>query len=172
MFYNIIKNFFLKKNVTKRLATQNSSGSNDKVLTVGILVDESYFSETAELVKRIASQGIDAINISILVYKDKIKKKEEPSEPFLSLKNISLSGEINKKEVNDFIETPFDLLINYYDVNKSGLLLLSTKSKAKFKVGFDTVDKRVNHFIIKTLVENYNEFVLELFKYLKILNKI
>ena len=67
MFYNIIKNFFLKKNVTIKLATQNSSGSNDKVLTVGILVDESYFSETAELVKRIASQGIDAINISILV---------------------------------------------------------------------------------------------------------
>ena len=91
---------------------------------------------------------------------------------FLSLKNISLSGEINKKEVNDFIETPFDLLINYYDVNKSALLLLSTKSKAKFKVGFDTVDKRVNHFIIKTLVEDFNEFVLELFKYLKILNKI
>ena len=105
-------------------------------------------------------------------YKDKIKKKEVINEPFLSLKNISLSGEINKKEVNDFIETPFDLLINYYDVNKSALLLLSTKSKAKFKVGFDTVDKRVNHFIIKTLVEDFNEFVLELFKYLKILNKI
>jgi hypothetical protein len=172
MFYNIIKNFFLKKNVTKRLATQNSLGSNDKVLTVGIIVDETYFSETNQLIERIVSQGILAENISVLVYKDKIKKKEEPNEPYLSLKNISLSGEIDKKEVNEFINTPFDLLINYYDVNKSGLLLLSTKSKAKFKVGFDTVDKRVNHFIIKTLVEDFNEFVLELFKYLKILNKI
>jgi hypothetical protein len=172
MFYNIIKNFFLKKNVTKRLVTQNSLGSNDKVLTVGILVDETYFSETNQLIERIVSQGIQAENISVLVYKDKIKKKEEPNEPYLSLKNISFSGEIDKKEVNDFINTPFDLLINYYDVNKSGLLLLSTKSKAKFKVGFDTVDKRVNHFIIKTLVEDFNEFVLELFKYLKILNKI
>ncbi|MBV2195920.1 MAG: hypothetical protein KUL78_05395 [Flavobacterium sp.] len=172
MFYNIIKNFFLKKNVTKRLATQNSSGSNDKVLTVGVLVDETYFSKTNQLVERIVSQGIQESNISILVYKDKIKKKEVINEPFLSLKNISISGEIDKKEVNDFINTSFDLLINYYDVNKSGLLLLSTKSKAKFKVGFDTVDKRVNHFIIKTLVEDFNEFVLELFKYLKILNKI
>ena len=172
MFYNIIKNFFLKKNVTKKLAPQNSSGSNDKVLTVGVLVDETYFNETSQLVERIVSQGIQESNISILVYKDKIKKKEVINEPFLSLKNISISGEINKKEVNDFIETPFDLLINYYDVNKSALLLLSTKSKAKFKVGFDTVDKRVNHFIIKTLVEDFNEFVLELFKYLKILNKI
>ena len=146
--------------------------SNDKVITVGILVDETYFSETSQLVERIISQGIDADKVSVLVYKDKIKKKEVINEPYLSLKNISLSGEINKKEVSDFIETPFDLLVNYYDVNKSALLLLSTKSKAKFKVGFDTVDKRVNHFIIKTMVENFNEFVLELFKYLKILNKI
>lgn len=172
MFYNIIKNFFLKKNVTKKLATQKSIGSNDKVLTVGVLVDETYFNSTNLLIERIVSQGIQNNNISVLVYKDKIKKKEEIIEPFLSIKNISISGEIDKKEVNDFIETPFDLLINYYDVNKSALLLLSNKSKAKFKVGFDTVDKRVNHFIIKTLVENYNEFVLELFKYLKILNKI
>jgi hypothetical protein len=94
------------------------------------------------------------------------------SEPFLSLKNISLSGEINKPEVVDFLEKPFDLLINYYDVNKYGILLLSIKSKANFKVGFDTVDKRVNHFIIKELVDNYKEFTSELFKYLKILNKI
>ena len=97
MFYNIIKNFFLKKNVTKKLATQNSSGSNDKVLTVGVLVDETYFNETSQLVERIVSQGIQESNISILVYKDKIKKKEVINEPFLSLKNISISGEINKK---------------------------------------------------------------------------
>lgn len=172
MFYNIIKNFFLKKNVTKRLATQNLTSSKDKILTVGVLVDETYFNETPQLLERIVSQGIQKNNISILVYKDKIKKKELINEPFLTLKNISYSGEIEKKEVNNFVNTPFDLLINYYDINKSALLLLSIKSQAKFKVGFDTVDKRVNHFIIKTLVEDFNEFVLELFKYLKILNKI
>ena len=172
MFYNIIKNFFLKKNVTKRLATQNALASNDKVVTVGILVDESYFSETAQLVERIASQGIDASNISILVYKDKIKKKEEINEPFLSLKNISLSGEINKKEVNDFIGEPFDLLINYYDTEKASLLLVSHLSKAVFKVGFASIDKRLNHFMINTNAENYKVFADELFKYLRILNKI
>lgn len=172
MFYTIIKNFFLKKNVIKRLATQNLIASNDKVLTIGVLVDETYFAETSQLVERIISQGIQKNNISIIVYKDKIKKKDVLNEPYFSLKNISISGEIDKKGVIDFLETPFDLLINYYDVNKYALLLLSSKSKAKFKVGFDTVDKRINHFIIKTLVEDYNELVLELFKYLKILNKI
>ena len=52
------------------------------------------------------------------------------------------------------------------------MVLLSVQSKANFKVGFDTVDKRVNHFILKMLVDQYELFTSELFKYLKILNKI
>lgn len=172
MFYNILKNFFLKKNVNKRLSFCDSNGSNGQIITVGIIVDESYFSETGQLVERIVSQGIDNHNIFVLVYKDKISKKEVVQEPFLTLKDISYSGEIKNKEVNNFLSTSFDLLINYYDVNKSGPKLLTTVSKAKFKVGFDTVDKRLNHLIIKSTIENFNEFVLEMFKYLKILNKI
>jgi len=172
MFYKILKNFFLKKNVTKRLQNQQPLLEQQKIETIGLLVDETYFSSTASLVDAILSQGFKKEQITILVYKDKIKSKEVINEPFLSLKNIFLSGEINKSEVIEFLEKPFDLLINYYDVNKYEILLLSIKSKANFKVGFDTVDKRVNHFIIKELVENYKEFTSELFKYLKILNRI
>ena len=163
MFYKIIKNFFLKKNVTKRLLKEKNQLVQQKITTVGLLVDETYFSNTEGLVEQLISQGIE---------KDKIKSKELIASPFLSLKNISFGGEIDKTEVLNFLDTPFDLLINYYDVNKYALLLLSIKSKANFKVGFDTVDKRVNHFIIKTLVDEYEMFTLELFKYLKILNKI
>ncbi|MBP6039486.1 MAG: hypothetical protein KA523_04715 [Flavobacterium sp.] len=172
MFYTIIKNFFLKKNVTKRLLKQKNQLVQKKIASVGLLVDESYFSNTEALVDQIVLQGIDKEQIKILVYKDKIKSKEIIASPFLSLKNISFTGEINKKEVIDFLETPFDLLINYYDVNKYALVLLSVQSKANFKVGFDTVDKRVNHFILKMLVDQYELFTSELFKYLKILNKI
>ena len=172
MFYKIIKNFFLKKNVTKRLLKQKNQLAQQKIATVGLLVDETYFSNTEALVDQLISKGIEKDNITVLIYKDKIKSKELIASPFLSLKNISFAGEIDKTEVLNFLDTPFDLLINYYDVNKYALLLLSIKSKANFKVGFDTVDKRVNHFIIKTLVDEYEMFTLELFKYLKILNKI
>ena len=46
------------------------------------------------------------------------------------------------------------------------------KAKAGFKVGFASIDKRLNHFMIDTNAENYIVFMSELFKYLKILNKI
>lgn len=172
MFYRIIKNFFLKKNVSKRLLKQKNLLEHQKITTVGLIVDETYFSNTTGLVEQLISQGIEKDNITVLIYKDKIKSKELISSPFLALKNISFTGEIDKLEVVTFLETPFDLLINYYDVNKYALLLLTIKSQANFKVGFDTIDKRVNNFIIKALVDDYEVFVSELFKYLKILNKI
>jgi hypothetical protein len=70
------------------------------------------------------------------------------------------------------METPFDLLINYYDVEKSALLVVTNLSKAKFKVGFAAVNKKLNHFMINTEGGNYAIFTEELFKYLKILNKL
>ena len=172
MFYKIIKDFFLKKIVTKRLLKQQSPLVHKKIATIGIVVDETYFSNTPALLEQFCLQGFQREQIAVLVYKDRIKSKEVITSPFVALKNISWAGEINKTEVNDFIATPFDLLVNYYDVNKYPLLLLSTQSKATFKVGFESVDKRVNHFIIKAVVDQYEAFTVELVKYLKILNKI
>ena len=45
-------------------------------------------------------------------------------------------------------------------------------SKARFKVGFSSIDKRLNHFMINSTSTNHAVFVNELFKYLKLLNKI
>jgi len=172
MFYKILKNFFLKKNVTKRLQNQHSELKNHKIKTIGLLVDETNFSKTASLIDEILKQGVSKEALKVLVYKDKVKSKDAINEPFASLKNISFSAEITKPEVIQFLENPFDLLINYYDDNNYAAMLLSINSKANFKVGFDTVDKRINHFIIKEIVDNYIQFTTELFKYLKILNKI
>ena len=79
---------------------------------------------------------------------------------------------IENKEVLDFINEEFDLLINFYDQRQIPLVIVTHQSKADFKVGFATVDKRLNHFMIDSPMEEYTVFVEELFKYLRILNKI
>jgi hypothetical protein len=107
-----------------------------------------------------------------LVFKNKIKKNEVFDYPTFSHKDLSWRATVDKKEVKDFVAQPFDLLINYYDTEKVALLLVSHLSKANFKVGFASIDKRLNHFMIDTNAENYKVFMDELFKYLKILNKI
>ena len=102
MFYTILKRFFLKKKIAKKLQIQQPLLEQQKIASIGILVDESYFPNSEVLVAEIVKHGFKKEQIQVLVFKDKMKSKEVVSEPFLSLKNISISGEINKAEVLAF----------------------------------------------------------------------
>lgn len=172
MFFNKIKDFIVKKIVKKSVSNVNHSASTSCIKTVGIVFDESYFYEKEELIKDLVTNGIDEKNISILVFKNKIRKNELLDDPFFSYSDLNWNATFDKDDVLAFVDQNFDLLINYYDVEKSALVLLTHLSKAHFKVGFASVDKKLNHFIIDTNAENYKVFIEELFKYLKILNKI
>lgn len=172
MFLNYLKDFSTKKIVKNSLSNVKHLASDSVIKTVGIIFDETYFYEREAMVRELIQNGIAENDIKILVFKDKIKKNEVFDYPTFSHKDLSWRATVDKKEVKDFIAEPFDLLINYYDTEKVALLLVSHQSKAGFKVGFAAIDKRLNHFMINTNVENYKVFMDELFKYLKILNKI
>lgn len=172
MFLNYLKNFFTEKIVRKKITNVNHIALNKTIHTVGIIFDESYFYEKDALVVELVNKGIQENAIKILVFKDKIRKKETFNYPTFSHKDLSWTATFDKSEVKDFINQKFDLLINYYDTEKSALLLVSNQSKAAFKVGFSSIDKKLNHLMINTTAENYKVFVDELFKYLRILNKI
>lgn len=172
MFLNYLKNFFTQKTVKKNLSNVKHIDSPKAIETVGIIFDETYFYEREALVLELVKNGIQENNIQFLVFKDKIKNKETFDYPVFSHKDLSWRATFDKSEVKDFTAQKFDLLINYYDTEKAALLLASNQSKATFKVGFASVDKKLNNLMIDTHAENYQIFVEELFKYLKILNKI
>ena len=172
MFWNKVKEFWTKKIVKKKLLNVKHLATNTAIKKVGIVFDETYFYEKDALIAELIKNGIQEENISLLVFKNMIKKNETFDSPFFSYKNLSCIATIDKKEVTEFMHQDLDLLISYYDIEKSALLLVTHLSKAKFKVGFATIDKRLNHFMVHTNAENYKVFVAELFKYLKILNKL
>nr|WP_314864371.1 hypothetical protein [uncultured Flavobacterium sp.] len=150
----------------------SSLATTNAIRTVGLLIDETVFSDRKSLIQELISNGFEVNNISILVYRDTINKKEIHSRYTFNSSVLSWSGEITDATVSKFIETEFDLLVSYYEIEKAILLLITNNSKAKFKVGFSSIDKRLHHLTITTRIENYTIFVHELFKYLKILNKI
>ncbi|MFC4816950.1 DUF6913 domain-containing protein [Flavobacterium sp. GCM10023249] len=172
MFTKYIKELSVKKILKSSLHNVKPSSLASPVSTVGILVDESYFAEKEQLVRELVEQGIPSGNITVLVFKDKVKKNEVTDQPAFSAKHMGWKGDFSVAFVNDFINTPFDMLISYYDMEKTPLLLVTHHSKALFKAGFSAVDKRLHHLMINTNAENYKVFVHELFRYLKILNKI
>ena len=172
MFLKYIKDYFLKRILKKNLQNVKGMASSVSIQTVGLLIDESYFFEKEALVQELISNGIVESNIKVIVYSDKLKKNEVYSQLTFSIKHLNWKSEITNPAVNDFINESFDLLVSYYDVEKAILLNITHNSKALFKVGFSSVDKRLNHLMINTNAENYKVFVHELFRYLKILNKI
>jgi hypothetical protein len=172
MFLNYIKEFFAKKNVKSSLSNVKLTSNDIKIKTIGVVFDESYFHDKEKLILELVNQGISKTNISMLVFKNKINKKEVFEYPVYSYRDLSWYGSVEKGEVKSFVNQPFDLLISYYDTERAALLLISQLSKASFKVGFSSVDHRLNHFMIDTNTDNYKVFIEELFKYLRILNKI
>ena len=172
MFLNYIKDFSAKRILKNSLVNSRSTTALGTIKTVGLVVDESYFLETKSLIKSLVDQGILESDIEVLVYKDRLKKNREQNYPVCSANDLRWNGGLAAGKANDFIAKEFDLLISYYDLEKAVLLLVSHHSKAKFKVGFSAVDKRLNDLMITTNAENYLVFTHELFRYLKILNKI
>jgi hypothetical protein len=172
MFLNYIKNFLLKKTLKNSLCNVKEESLITPITRVGLIVDESGFLKTAALKQEIILNGISDENIKIIVYRDTLKSKEVYNESTFGLKDLNFKTEFASKILNDFLSQEFDLLINYYNEEKPFLLFLTHKAKAKFKVGFSSVDKRLNHLLINIDPLNYKGFIQELFRYLKILNKI
>lgn len=172
MFLDKIKSFFVKKTFKKSLFNVETSELNVAVKTVGLLIDASHFSEKEALIQELIVNGISENNIKVVAYKDKNKESVTHSYSAFSDKHLNWKGEITDSSVNDFINEKFDMLISYYDVERAILMVITHNSKAQFKVGFSSIDKRLNHLMINTNVSDYRVFTNELFKYLKLLNKI
>lgn len=167
-----MKIFFLKKALTKKLNDVKHESSLYPINRVGLIVDENYFLEINKLKQEIILNGIANDSIDIIVYNNSKKRKEEADFSVFNLKDVNYKGEFTATLLNQFIAEEFDLLISYYDKSDPLLLLLTNNSNAKFKVGFLTIGKRLNHLLINIDLANYKGFTDELFKYLKILNKI
>ncbi len=172
MFLNHLKDFAAKKIVKNSLTGAPLLASGEEIRTVGILLDETEFARRDELLQALRSKGLGEAEFGILAFRDKVRKNDSFDYPVFSHADITWAATISKPVLRRFIDTPFDLLINYYDVEKAGLLLVSHLSKAKFKAGFASVDKRLNHFMIDSTADQYELFASELIKYLKILKKI
>lgn len=167
MFLNYIKEFFVKKTLNKNLNNFKNEVFTSNIQTIGLLTDESNFRHSKELADELVLQGIAPQNIKIIAYRSKFKEKETYSVPTFGKKHINWNGEITAVFLNEFIDTEFDLLISYYNIEIAILMMITNKSKARFKVGFASVDKSLNRWMIDATMENYKLFVHELFKYLK-----
>ena len=120
MFLNFLKKFLLKRKLKNAFHALTDSFSTEKIRSVGLIIDETYFNQKEQLLQQLKANGLEEKNITFLLYHDKDKKRDLNFTSF-SLKSVTWSGAINNTEVIDFKAKEFDLLISYYDVEKAPL---------------------------------------------------
>lgn len=166
----------VSKKIEKVLENKQNSKSllcRDNINSIGIIVNEgSNFN--FEMLKELQRQvELKSENFNVLTCK---KESNENYNEFRGVsfyeKQFNWSGVLKSKQVNEFLDKSFDMLIDYTNVDTVYKKYLIAKSKAKFKVGLANVDDRLYDFMIVVKNENIEIFNKELVKYLKIFRKL
>lgn len=171
MFFNYFKDFFLKKKLKNTLLSTSEISLHNKVQTLGILVDETKFPQTKDLKKLLIEKGFLEKSITILAFKSAKDLKVMEEYSVFGWENIGFDLVVSEKNVLEFIQNPFDVLLSYYDANNGFLQWITNKSKAKFKVGFFLENYSLNHLMIQTQIKNYSQFVQEFVRVLQLIKK-
>ncbi|MDP5231028.1 MAG: hypothetical protein NWQ38_11605 [Cellulophaga sp.] len=144
----------------------------NEIKSIGCIVDLDKFNDTNLFYKFIDEFKLRPNSIQVIGYKNFYDKNSPYSTPVFSDKDLGWNGKIENSYALEFMNREYDLLINYYAEGHLLLQLMTLKSKARLRVGFDSVDKNLNDLIFQVPISNFDLFKKELKKYLKILKEI
>ncbi len=177
MIFRAIQDKFKVKSGLKYLEDELAKSkplSNRKpgVSSIGCIVDMDKFPDPEAFNKLITDFSLQPNGVKIIGY----KKDEAAHSPFgiqfCTDKDLGWNGTIENGFVSEFVDREYDVLINYYTDDKLVLNLLTARTNARIKVGFPSVDTKLNDLIFDTAVSNFDVFRAELKKYLKVLNEL
>ena len=171
MLKSLQRRYLLKK-TERNLKNRDLSKLNNKVITLGFLVDEDFFNDLEKLYAISEKIGLHHKDVKIFTFMNVKKKLPSLRQNLINNKEFSWKGIIQNQNANDYLGKPLDVLVGYYKGQNCFLDLMISKSKANFKVGFKGVDDRLYDLIIDVDPLQVNKFGEELIKYLKVLNKI
>ena len=172
MFFKLFKKKSNDKYLNNILNNRKSSVNNNKIKSVGIIINLEEFNDYDSLRNVFTYLGVNENKIKFVAY---VTEKDETLtswDSYFTPLDFGWNGNISNYDINEFIETEFDALISYYDEDIHELNLITAKSKANFKIGISNNDQRLHDFIIDIKSSFIDIFNVELEKYLKGLKKI
>ncbi len=172
MFFKRFKANSSQKFLTTVLNSRLKEFKQGKIGSVGIIFDYNNFQDYDFFKLMFTDLGISLNQIKFISMIDNLENLPNSWDAFYGKENFDWLGHCKNVEVNEFINIPFDLLISYYKPNSYELNIVTAMSKANFKIGLSSQDKRLHDFIIEIDPENIDTFKIETIKYLKTFKKI
>ena len=172
MFIKFFKDRSNKKFINNILAKRNLSVNNEKIQTVGIILNIGEFNDYDKLRDIFQNFGINENKIKFIAYVSDNDMKLNHWDSYFESKDFGWHGSINNLDLKDFIEMKFDALISYYKKDNLELNYVTACSNANFKIGLSNRNQNLNDIIIDINPNFIDIFGKELKKYLDGLNKI
>jgi len=154
MIFKAIQGKFKVKSGVKYLEDELNrpkplSNRKQEVTTVGCIIDLDKFTKPEVFNELIKDFSLPPNGVHIIGY----KKDEGTHSPFgiqyCTDKDLGWNGTIENGYVSEFTGREYDVLINYYTIDKLVLKLLTARTNARIKVGFPDVDSKLNDIILK-----------------------
>ena len=170
MIFKSLHNKLLNKKIEKsltKLSLENRFKPNP-IKTLACIIDPSFPISVDNFIDLSNSLGLKDKDLKIITFQENKNIFNVFSSLNITPKCVSFSGNLTGKDSLEFISFECDLLINFFKSNKF-LTLLSSKTNAKFRVGFESVDSKLNDLIFSEKIKKYKDFKVELIKYLKMI---
>ncbi|WCO00518.1 DUF6913 domain-containing protein [Psychroserpens ponticola] len=161
-----------QKYINKLLNARQVAVSNRKMNSVGVILNMTEFSDFDAFRSFFNELGISPAKTKVIAFIDDVKDANPLWDTYFNPKDFGWKGKINNIDLQSFIDTEFDVLISFYKNESLELKLITTASKANFKVGLIQDDKRVFDLMIDVQTKEFQLFKIELKKYLTVLNKL
>ena len=116
--------------------------------------------------------GVNENKIKFIAFLSENDTKLNHWDSYFEKKDLGCNGLINNLDLQEFIDTEFDVLISYYKKDNLELNYATACSKANFKVGLSNHNQNLNDIIIDISPNFIDIFGKELEKYLTGLKKI
>ena len=168
-FINKFRQRFLEKKIQESISALKSSSRKlqKPIKTIGCIVDTSLDLDYSDILDLAFEIGLKEKDFKIISFSNSIY-----NDPFcemrISEKSVNFYGKIISADADEFISQNYDMLINYFGDNKI-LTLLSSKTNAKIRIGFDTSNQNINDIIFNDIFNNFKKFREQLLKYLNFL---
>jgi len=172
MFFKRFKKNSNKKYINTFLNSRNSCVDDRPIKSVGVIFNHDEFKNYDQIRSLFKSIGINENRVKFIAFIDDEKSKPNSWDAYFYPENFGWKGKVEGADLVDFVNEPFDALISYYQNDNIELNMVTTLSKANFKIGISNKDERLFDFIINIDPNQINIFKNELIKYLKVFNKI
>ena len=139
-----------------------------KIKTLACIVDPSLSISVDNFIDLSHSINLQEKDLKIITFQENRNSFNVFSSMNITPSCVTYFGNLAGKDSLEFISFEYDMLINFFKSNKF-LTLLSSKTKANFRVGFDSVNSDLNDLIFSEKLKKYSEFKYELIKYLKMI---